>query len=106
MYDFPQVEAGAREAIEADAARVKADALNRVATKAKADALDAERQARKANPERYYGWHRDGKPIVYAPLPVTVEGPTKPKSRALEIDGVNLEHVSTDVDGVWIYREM
>ncbi len=106
MYDFPQIEAEAQAAMETDAARVKAAAENRVATKAKADALEAERQARKGNPLQYYGWHRAGKPIVYAELPVTVEGPTKPKSRTLEIDGVNLEHVFTDTDGVWIYREM
>ena len=106
MYDFPSVEAGARESIEADAARVKAVAADRAKTRAAADALEAERQARIASPERYFGLHRAGRPIVYALLPMTVEGPTKPKSRAIELDGLNIEHVFTDADGVWIYREM
>ena len=107
MDTFTEQEADARAALEAEAARVKAAAAERDRARARADAAAAARQARADAPGRYYGVHRGGATITYAELPLTPDGvPPQAKSRRITIEDVNYEHVSTDADGVWIYREM
>lgn len=91
-------EAAAAAAVEAQEAAAVAEREAAV----EATKQEAQKVARKANPKQFCGLLVEG-----LTEPDYVDNPAGDKlERTLSLGGVVYEHVSEDVDGVWVYKHL